>query len=187
MTTRELVDSAEPKMAKALEHLREELNSLRTGRASVVMVDGITVDYYGQSMQLKQLATIGTPDARTIAITPWDRNAMDPVEKAIRDSQSLGLMPNNDGHTIRLNIPMMTEERRREVVKQLGEKVESCHVTLRNMRHEILNDVKKLEKDKLATQDDVKFAEQELNKKMDACKSKIDEIEAAKTAEIMQV
>ncbi|MFI5240515.1 MAG: ribosome recycling factor [Candidatus Saccharimonadia bacterium] len=187
MTTRDLVNSTDPKMAKAVEHLRDELNSLRTGRASVVMVDGIVVDYYGQSMQLKQLATIGTPDARTLAITPWDHNAMDPIEKAIRDTQSLGLTPNNDGHTIRLNIPPMTEERRKEVVKSLGEKIENTHVTLRNIRHEVLNEVKKLEKDKQATQDDVKFAEQELNRKIDNYRITIEEIEKAKTAEIMQV
>lgn len=187
MNTRELVNSADARMVKALDFLREELNSLRTGRASIVMVDGLSIDYYGQPMQLKQLATIGTPDARTIAITPWDRNAMEPIEKAIRESQSLGLVPNNDGHTIRLNIPAMTEERRREVVKQLGEKVEACHITLRNVRHEILNDVKKLEKDKQATQDDVKFAEQELNKKIDNFRVKIEDIEKSKTAEIMQV
>lgn len=187
MNTHELLNSVEPKMAKALEHLSEELNSLRTGRASIVMVDGLTVDYYGQSMQLKQLATIGTPDAKTIAITPWDRNAMEPIEKSIRESQSLGLTPNNDGHTIRLNVPPMTEERRRDVVKQLGEKVEACHISLRNLRHEVLNEVKKLEKAKLATQDDIKFAEAELNKKIEAFRTKIADIEAAKTAEIMQV
>lgn len=187
MNTRELVNSAEPKMAKAIEHMREDLNSLRTGRASVAMADGIAVDYYGQPMQLRQLATIGTPDAKTIAITPWDRNALDPIEKAIRETQSLGLTPNNDGHTIRLNIPAMTEERRRDVVKQLGEKVEACHISLRNIRHEVLNDVKKLEKEKLATQDDLKFAESELNKKVDTFRAIIAEIESAKTAEIMQV
>lgn len=187
MTARELISGADTKMDKALDFLREELSSLRTGRASVVMVDGLSIDYYGQTMQLKTLATIGTPDARTIAITPWDRNALEPIEKAIRDSQSLGLVPNNDGHTIRLTIPAMTEERRREVVKQLGEKVEACNITLRNIRHEILNDVKKLEKDKQATQDDVKFAEAELNKKIDTHRAKIDEVEKAKTVEIMQV
>lgn len=187
MTTRELISSADPKMNKAVDHLREDLNSLRTGRASVAMVDGLVVDYYGQAMQLKQLATIGTPDARTVAITPWDRNALDPIEKSIRDAQHLGLTPNNDGHTIRLNIPLMTEERRREVVKQLGEKVEACHIALRNVRHEVLDEVKKLEKAKQATQDELKLAENELNKKIDVFRTKISEIEAAKTAEVMQV
>ncbi len=187
MDVRTLINSADAKMLKAIGHLREELNGLRTGRASVVMVDGVIVDYYGQSMQLKTLATIGTPDAKTISITPWDRNALEPIEKAIRETQSLGLVPNSDGHTIRLNIPPMTEERRRDVVKQLGEKVEACHISLRNVRHEILNDVKKMEKNKQATQDDVKFAEGELNKKIDGHRLVINEIEAIKTTEIMQV
>ncbi len=183
----QLVKSADPKMQKAIDHLQDEMSALRTGRASVGMVDGLVVEYYGQSLPLKQLATIGTPDARTIAITPWDRNAMDPIEKAIRESQALGLTPNNDGHNIRLNIPPMTEERRRDVVKQLGEKIENSRISLRNIRHEVLNEVKKLEKDKQATQDDVKFAEQELNKKIDEYHKRIEELEKAKTAEIMQV
>jgi ribosome recycling factor len=184
---RELVDGVESKMEKALEHLKDDLGSLRTGRASVGMVDGLTIEYYGQVLPLKQLATIGTPDARTIAITPWDHNAMDPIEKTIRESQALGLTPNNDGHTIRLNIPPLTEERRRDIVKQMGEKVENCRISLRNLRHEVLNEVKKLEKSKDATQDDVKFAEEQLNKKIDQFQTKIEEIEKAKHAEIMQV
>jgi ribosome recycling factor len=183
----DLVKSADGKMQKAIEHLQAELQSLRTGRASVGMVDGLVIDYYGQPMPLRQLATIGTPDARTIAISPWDHNAMDPIEKAIRESQALGLVPNNDGHTIRLNIPPLTEERRRDIVKQLGEKVEHCRITLRNVRHEVLNEVKKLEKDKAATQDDVKYAEEQLNKKIDQFQVKIEEVERAKTTEVMQV
>lgn len=183
----DLVKAAEPKMDKALEHLQQELSALRTGRASVALVDGLTMDYYGQTMQIKQLATIGTPDARTIAITPWDRNALPVIEKAIRDSQSLGLTPNNDGTNIRLNIPPLTEERRRDIVKTLGDKVEQCRIALRNIRHEVLNEVKRMEKDKTATTDDVKFAEQQLNKKMEEYQGKIEGIEAAKAAEIMQV
>jgi ribosome recycling factor len=182
-----IVDGADIKMAKAIEHLQEELKSLRTGRASASLVDNVTVDYYGQSMNLKQLATIGTPDARTIAITPWDRNAMEPIEKAIRETQSLGLTPNSDGATIRLNIPPLTEERRREIVKAMGEKVENCRIALRNVRHEILNEVKRLEKDKQATADDTKFAEQELGKKIDKYQAQIVEIEKAKEKEIMEV
>ncbi|MBW3537962.1 ribosome recycling factor [Candidatus Parcubacteria bacterium] len=184
---RALVDSANPKMDKALEHLGEELKGLRTGRASTALVGGLMVESYGQMLPLKQVATINTPDARTIAITPWDRSVLPAVEKVIRETQSLGLNPNNDGSTIRLNVPPLTEERRRDLVKNLGEKVEACHITLRNIRHDILNDVKRLEKDKQATQDDVKFAETELNKKIDQYRVKIDAIEKAKAAEIMQV
>ncbi len=182
-----LVDGADGKMGKAMEHLQVELAGLRTGRATTGLVDGLMIDYYGQTMSIRQVATIGTPDAKTISITPWDRNAMDPIEKAIREAQSLGLTPNNDGHTIRLNIPPLTEERRKDIVKSMGEKVEQCRIALRNVRHDILNEVKRLEKDKQATQDDTKFAEQELNKKIEKFQAKIVEIERAKTTEIMQV
>lgn len=184
---RELVNSADPKMDKAIDHLGEELKSLRTGRASTALVDVLDIEYYGTIQPLKALATLSTPDARTIAITPFDRGAMAAVEKAIRESQALGLNPSNDGGTIRLNIPAMTEDRRREVVKVLGQKIEDCRIALRAIRHDVLKDVQRLEKDKQATQDDVKFAEAELNKKIDSYQQKIVIIEAAKTKEIMEV
>lgn len=184
---RSVIESANPKMEKALEHLAVGLNSLRTGRASVSLVDGITVDYYGAMQPLKAIASVNTPDAKTIAITPWDKNAMVPIEKAIREAQGLGLNPMNDGHVIRLNIPPLTEDRRREIVKSLGGKVEECRIALRNIRHDVLSEVKKLEKEKLATQDDAKFAENELNKKIDQFQKRIEELEAAKAKEIMSV
>ncbi len=184
---RELVKSADPKMEKALEHLAEELNTLRTGRATTALVDQLQVEYYGTMQPLRNMATITTPDARTIAITPYDRGSVAVVEKAIRESPTLGLNPNNDGQTIRLNIPSLTEERRKEIVKSLGQKVEECRIALRNIRHDVLNDVKKAEKAGDATQDDAKFAENELNKKIDAFQKRIQEVEAAKTKEIMSV
>ena len=184
---RSIVETANPKMDKALEHLAEELSSLRTGRASVGLVDSILVEYYGTTQPLKAVASITTPDAKSIAITPWDKAALPVIEKAIRETQSLGLTPNNDGVTIRLNIPALTEDRRREIVKSLGAKVEECRIALRNIRHDVLKEVQKLEKAKEATQDDVKFAETELNKKMDAMQKRIDELEAAKTKELMEI
>lgn len=184
---RETIAAADPKMDKAIDHLREELSSIRTGRASISLVDGLVIDVYGTPMPLRQIASINTPDGRTIAITPWDRSNLQPIEKVIRESQSLGLTPNNDGQTIRLNIPPLTEERRRDIVKTLGEKLEGCHIALRNIRHETLDAVKKLERDKQATQDDVKFAETELNKKIDKYKVTITEIGHAKEQEIMEV
>ncbi|HSH31751.1 MAG TPA: ribosome recycling factor [Candidatus Saccharimonadales bacterium] len=184
---RPLVAAADPKMDKALEHFSEELKGLRTGRASTALVEGLMVESYGQKLPFKQVASINTPDARTIAITPWDRSVLPAIEKVIRETQSLGLNPNNDGATIRLNIPPLTEERRRDLVKALGDKAEACHIALRNIRHDVLGEVKKLEKDKQATQDDVKFAETELNKKIDQYRARIDLIEKAKAAEIMQV
>jgi ribosome recycling factor len=184
---RAIVDSVDPKMEKALAHLGEELSSLRTGRATVGLVDGIVVDYYGTPQPLRAIASIGTPDAKTIAITPWDKAAMAPIEKAIRETQSLGLNPMNDGNVIRLNIPPLTEERRREIVKSLGTKVEDCRIVMRNVRHDILKEVQKLEKAKEATQDDVKFAETELNKKIEQFQKRIEELEAAKTKELMEI
>jgi ribosome recycling factor len=184
---RQALDAANPKMDKALAHLEDELNSLRTGRASVGMVDGVTVDYFGTPQPLKAVASITTPDAKSIAITPWDRSMLQVIEKAIRDDQRLGLNPNNDGSVIRLNIPAMTEDRRRDIIKILGQKVEECRIALRNIRHEALDEVKKLEKSKQATQDDLKFAETELNKKIDQYQAKIEIIQASKEKEIMEV
>ena len=184
---RPIVESAQPKMDKAIDHLVEDLKSIRTGRASGALVENLTVDYYGMTQPLKAIASINTPDARTIAITPWDKGAMTSIEKAIQESPTLGLNPMNDGIVIRLSIPSLTEERRREIAKSLGSKIEDCRIALRNIRHDVLKEVQKLEKDKLATQDDVKFAEAELNKKIDACQRRIDEIEAVKTKEILEV
>jgi ribosome recycling factor len=184
---RPLVDSVKPKMDKAVEHFAEDLKSLRTGRASTALVDNVVVEYYGITQPLKAVASVNTPDARTIAITPWDKGALPHIEKAIRDNQALGLNPTNDGNVIRMGIPPLTEERRREIVKSLGGKVEDCRIALRNLRHDVLNEAKKLEKAKDITSDDVKFAEAELNKLMDSYQKKIDELEAAKSKEIMEV
>ena len=187
MTVSDLVKTVDAKFDKALEHLDGELSGLRTGRASTALVDGLNVDVYGQQMNLKSVATVSTPDAKTISITPWDRANLEPIEKMLRENHSLGLTPNNDGHTIRLNIPPLTEERRRDIVKSMGVHVEAAHIAIRNTRHEILKEAKKLEANKEATQDDIKWTEEELNKKMDLYKGKVQALEQAKTAEIMTV
>lgn len=184
---RTLVDSAVPKMEKAVEHFAEDLKSLRTGRASAVMLDGVMVESYGALVPLKTVASVNTPDARSLAVTPWDKTMIGPIEKAIRENQSLGLNPMNDGTVVRMSIPALTEERRREIAKSLGGKVEECRIAMRNIRHDILNEVKRMERAKEATADDVKFAETELNKKIDQFQKRIDELEAAKTKEIMEV
>jgi ribosome recycling factor len=184
---RTLVEAAGPKMEKAIEHFGEDVKSLRTGRASTAMLDGVMVEQYGAMTPLKAVASVNTPDARSLAVTPWDKGMLASIEKAIRDNQALGLNPMNDGSVIRMSIPAMTEERRREVVKSLGGKVEQCRIALRNIRHEVLGEVKKLEKAKEATSDDVKFAESELNKKIDQFQRRIEELEAAKAKEIMEV
>ena len=183
----QIVKAADPRMEKAVEHLNESLGSLRTGRAQTALVENLTVEQYGQQMMLKTVATISTPDAKTISISPWDKNLVQPIEKMLRETSSLGLNPSSDGNVVRLNVPPMTEERRREIVKDLGQKVEQANISLRQIRHDVLNEVKKMEKNKEATQDDVRFAEQELNKKIDEFKKKIDELAKAKETEIMTV
>jgi len=184
---RSMVEAAGAKMEKAVNHFSEDLKSLRTGRASVALLDGVTVEVYGVMQPLKAVASVNTPDARSLAVTPWDKTALASIEKAIRENQALGLNPSNDGSTIRMNIPPLTEERRKEIVKSLGTKVEDCRIALRNIRHEVLGEVKKMEKAKEATADDVKFAETELNKLIDKNQRRIEEIEAAKAKEIMEV
>lgn len=187
MTVSDVLAEAEPKMNKALDHFTDELKGLRTGRASTALIEGITVEQYGQNVSLKQVATLSIPDPRTIQITPWDPGMLQVIEKALRENQSLGLNPNNDGHNIRLNLPPLNEETRRNLVKAMGEKVEQCNIALRNIRHELLEEVRKLEKTKQATQDDVRGAQEELDKKIDQFRDKIKNIEEAKTKEIMEV
>lgn len=187
MNSKALLDSAGPRMDKALEHLAEELKTIRTGRAQTALVEGIVVDLYGQHMPIKQIATINTPDVHTIAITPWDPEALVAIEKTIRESQSLGLSPSNDGRVIRLNVPPLTEDRRRELVKTMGEKVEGAHIAMRNIRREILDEARKLEKSKEATEDELRYVEAELNKKIEQYRVKTDTIRAAKETEIMAV
>ncbi len=183
----QIIKTATPRMVKAIEHFETDLNSLRTGRATTSMVENITVEQYGQMMPLKAVATVATPDAQTIAINPWDKTMVAVIEKTLRETPSLGLNPSSDGNVVRLNVPPMTEERRREIVKELGTKAESANIALRQIRHDVLNEVKKLEKAGDATQDDAKYAEQELNKVIDAHKKRIDEIAAAKQTDIMTV
>jgi ribosome recycling factor len=183
----QLVKSAAPRMDKAAAHLEEDLRSLRTGRATTALVENLTVEQYGAGTPLKAVATITTPDAHTIAISPWDKNLVAPIEKMLRETQSLGLNPSSDGNVVRLSVPPMTEERRREIVKDLGVKVEQSNIALRQIRHDILNEVKKREKDKQATQDDVKYAEGELTKLLASYKQRIDELARAKETAIMTV
>ena len=173
-------------MQKALQFTAQELTKIRAGKASPAMVDGLRVDYYGNPTPLSQVANVSTPDNRTILIKPWEKPMLAEITKAIRNSD-LSLNPQQEADAVRLNIPPLTEERRKEIVKSLGSKVEDCRIALRNIRHDVLGEVKKLEKAKEATSDDVKFAEAELNKKIDQYQRKIEEIEAAKAKEIMEV
>lgn len=142
----------EDKMHRATEAMEHEFTTLRTGRASLAILDGIGIELYGQRMNLIQVATLSTPDAHTILIQPWDKNSAGPIEKAIL-AANIGLTPNNDGRVIRLNIPPLTEERRREFVKVAHKMAEDGRVAIRNIRRHANEEVKRLEKEKLISED----------------------------------
>ncbi|HLG68982.1 MAG TPA: ribosome recycling factor [Chloroflexota bacterium] len=182
----DVVDRADAKMKSSIEVLRKELASIRTGRASPGLVEGLHVEYYGTDTPLKQLANISTPEPRTIVIQPYDRGAMASIEKAILKSD-LGLTPNNDGQHIRLTIPTMTEERRRDMVKLVRKQVEEGRVAVRNVRREAIDHLKAMEKEKTLSADDDKRAQERLQKLTDSYIKQIDDIGHAKEAEMMEV
>ncbi|MDP3741655.1 MAG: ribosome recycling factor [bacterium] len=171
---------------KVIEHLKTELGKLRTGRANPGMIEDVKVDYYGTPTPINQLGNITVPEARQLLIIPWDKAALPGIEKAIRDS-GLGLNPANEGDKIRLNIPPLTEERRREITKISGKVVEEARVRIRSLREESLKTLKKQEEDG-AIREDEKFRQQEaLQKLVDEYNQKIKDIAEAKEKEIMTV
>lgn len=179
---------AEDRMEKALATLEREFGKLRTGRASTSLVDGLKVDYYGTPTPVGQLASVATPDSRTITIQPWDRSAFPLVEKAILKSD-LGLTPVNDGKIIRIGIPPLTEDRRKELVKVARKYGEDAKVAIRNIRRDANESLKKLEKDKTQgySEDDVKKAQDVVQKLTDTYVAKTDQKCQAKEKEIMEV
>lgn len=172
-------------MEKALKHTNQELSKVRAGRANPVMLEGIKVDYYGVSTPLGQVATVGTPDARTIAIKPFEKKLTADIEKAIRDSH-LGLAPQNNGESIIISIPPLTEERRKALVKQVKQEIEAGKVGIRNIRKETNEGLRKLQKEG-APEDAVKKAEDKVQVLTDSYITKIDALFTAKEAEIMTV
>jgi ribosome recycling factor len=184
----ELVRKADERMHKAHEVLKKEFAVIRTGRASLGILDGISVDYYGTPTPLNQVANLAVPDARTITIQPWEAKQLGIIEKAILASD-VGLTPSNDGKIIRLSIPPLTEERRQQIVKQAKKLAEDARVACRNIRHDANNDLKKKSKDKDAhiSEDEVKRLQEEVQKLTDSHIKKIDELLAHKEKEIMTV
>ncbi len=174
------------RMEKAVSDLQHEMASIRTGRASLGILDHIRVDYYGTPTPLNQLANLHVPEPSLITIQPWDVSQIGPIEKSIRASD-LGLNPSNDGKLIRLPIPPLTEERRKELVKRLHGVAEHHRVSLRNIRREGNEAVKKLLKDKKITEDDDKRAHDEIQKMTDAYMQKIDQASKAKEKEILEI
>ena len=176
----------EDKMKKALEALRREYSSLRAGRATPALLDKVNVDYYGTPTPVNQVANISVPEARMITIQPWEKTMLGAIEKAILKSD-LGLTPNSDGTIIRLNIPQLTKERRTELAKTIGKKAEDARVAVRNIRRDANDAIKKLEKEKVATEDDSKKAQEDMQKVTDKYIKEIDNTMAAKEKEIMEV
>ena len=172
------------RMDKALEHLEEEFGAVRAGRANPKVLDRITVEYYGSETPLNGVATISSPDARTLVIQPWDTKLLKDIQKAIQTSD-LGINPQNDGRVIRLTFPMLTEDRRKELVKQIKKYAEDAKVAMRNIRRDGMDYVKKLKKNSEITEDDQKKAEKDLQDLLDKMIKKVDASTAAKEKELM--
>jgi len=179
-----VIDDGKKRMAGALSSLAKELSRLRTGRASVSLIEPLMADYYGNPTPVGQIASLSTPDARTITIQPWDKAAFGAVEKAILKSD-LGLNPVNDGKLIRISIPPLTEERRKELVKVAKKFTEDAKVAVRNVRRDLNEDLKKLQKDKDITEDEQRKLEAEVQKLTDDTIKKCDETFSAKEKEIL--
>ena len=186
MTITEIQNNAKTKMEKTKDVLRSDLMAIRAGRANPQLLDRITVDYYGTPTPISQLASAAIPDSRTITIQPWDRGAFAGVEKAILKSD-LGLTPVNDGKIIRISIPPLTEERRKELGKLARKSGEEAKVAVRNVRRDANDQLKKLEKDKAISEDELKKATDDVQKLTDKYVAKVDEKCAAKEKEIMDL
>jgi ribosome recycling factor len=180
------IDETTERMEKAIDSLRRDLATIRTGRANASLLDTIHFEYYGVTTPLKQAANISTPDVRTISIQPWDKTTIGEIEKAIQRSD-LGLTPNNDGTVIRLNIPMLTEERRKELSKIAKRMGEEAKVAIRNIRRDVNDELKKQEKEKLISEDDSHRTLDEIQKVTDKFVAKIDDITDHKEQEIMEI
>jgi ribosome recycling factor len=180
-----VVDVAKEKMEKALLHLETELSRIRAGKANPHLLDGIHVEYYGNPVPLNQVSNISTPDSKTIAIQPWEKSMIEPIEKAIMAS-NLGITPVNNGEVIRINIPALTEERRKELVKQVKQEGEIAKVSIRNARREGNDELKKMQKTGLP-EDEAKVCEHEIQKSTDDFVIKVDKVVEGKDREIMTV
>lgn len=187
MNPNQIVDQAKSKLQQAVAHFQEEVKKLRTGRASSGMLDGIMVTAYGAPMPLIQLATVTVPEAQLIQITPFDPVNLQAISTAIRDNPSLGMNPMDDGRVVRVPVPPLNEERRREIVKILGGKVEDCMITLRNIRHDAIDAVDKAKKDKTIGEDDAKRLQKQIDEAMNKAKLDVDGITKAKETEILTI
>ena len=185
-TTKDAAASAKIRMEKAVEDFRKDLATLRTGRANATLLDSVRVDYHGTPMPVNQLGTVTTPDATMIVISPWDPSAVPLIDKAIRTTD-LGLNPTNDGKVVRVPIPALTEDRRKDIVKQLHKVLENHRTAVRNVRRDLKEAIEKLEKDKKISEDEKKRALDDLEKLSQAETKKIEDLSAVKEREIMSI
>lgn len=186
MSIQEATNQAKDKMEKSIVSLQQNLAKLRTGRASLAVLDGIKIDYYGTLSPLNQVASLAIPEPRLITIQPWETNLLQTIEKAI-EKANIGLTPNNDGKIIRLPIPQLTEERRKEIVKSLKVMVEEARVAVRHVRRDANEVLKKLQKDSKITEDELKKGTDQIQKMTDDTISKVDKIAENKEQDIMKV
>ena len=185
-SVQEALSETDQRMQRSVEALKRELSTVRTGRATPALVENMIVDYYGVPTSLNQMASISVPEARVLLIQPWDRQSLKDVEKGILRSD-LGLMPNNDGNVIRINIPFLTEERRRELVRVVARKVEEAHVSVRNIRRDSLEQFRQMERSKELSQDDSRRAQEQLQGLTDVNIGRMDSLRGEKEAEVMEV
>ncbi|HSX05001.1 MAG TPA: ribosome recycling factor [Candidatus Saccharimonadales bacterium] len=187
MNPNQVVSDAKSKLDAAVAHYGEQLKSLRTGRASAAMLDGVMVTAYGQPMPLNQVANVTAPEAQLLQITPFDPSNIQAIASAIRDNPSLGLNPSDDGRVVRVPVPPLNEERRRDLVKQLGSKQEDAMIALRNVRREAMDAVDAAKKDKTIGEDDAKRLQGQIEDAVKAAQGQIEAASKAKEAEIMTV
>ncbi len=186
MQATDVLKNAEDHMKKAVSLTQKELQGVRTGRANPALLDRVMVDYYGAPTPLKQLANISTPDGKSLVVQPYDKNSLKDIEVAINKSD-LGMTPNNDGNIIRIIVPSLTEERRKELVKYIKKVSEDGKVAIRNSRRDGLESIKKLEKDKSVSEDESRKQQEQLQKLTDKYTKEIDELSASKEKEVLSV
>lgn len=186
MQINEIYKSIEEKMRKAIDSVEHEFTGLRTGRASVALIDGVQIEAYGSKMPLKQMATISTPDARTLMVQPFDKNMMATVEKAIL-AANLGMTPNNDGKVIRLNIPPLTEDRRKDLVKMARKMAEDGRISIRNIRRTANDEIKKIEKENDIAEDEREKALKHVQDITDKHIKEVDDSLARKEKDVMEI
>jgi ribosome recycling factor len=184
--TKDVLASMKSHMEKTLDALRKEYQKVRTGRATTALLEDIKVNYYDTLTPINQLAAIAVPEARVLTIQPWEPKLIAPIEKAILNA-NIGLTPTNDGKLIRLGVPPLTEDRRKEIVKQLKKLAEDAKIALRNIRRDAIDSLKKLEKDKKISEDDLKRSEKDVQDVTNAYVAKVDEVVAAKEKEVMEI